>query len=65
VWGTKIAHYTCGFGEGCFFGLGCFPFVFCVWGEGLAHIVTMDAMLGCVGVSVGHVEASISVYVPD
>jgi len=42
-----------GFGFGCFFGLGCFPLVVCVWGAGLFLILFMDAMLGSVGVSVG------------
>jgi len=55
VWGCKIAHYTAGFGKGCFFGLGCFSLVVCVWGEGLCHTLFMDAMLECVSVSVGHV----------
>jgi len=27
VWGCEVAHYTVGFGMGCFFGLGCFPLV--------------------------------------
>jgi hypothetical protein len=53
VWGYKIAHYTWGFGKGCFFGLGCFSVAFCVWEESLARTVNMDAMLECVSVSVG------------
>jgi hypothetical protein len=38
---------------GCFLDLGCFSLVDCVCGEGLVHTVNMDAMLECVGVSVG------------
>jgi hypothetical protein len=52
VWGVLIAHYTGGFGFVCFFGLGCFPVVVCVWGVRLCHTVNMDAMLKCVSVSV-------------
>ena len=37
---------------GCFFDLGCFSVVVCVWEEGLFHTLFMDAMLKCVGVSV-------------
>jgi hypothetical protein len=57
----KIAHYTGGFVFVWFFGLGCFIFVVCVWGDGLVHTVIMDAMLGCVGVVWGYVGVSISV----
>lgn len=55
MWWDKIAHYTLGFRMGCFFGLGCFPLLVCVWAEGLFRTVNIDAMLESVGVSVGYV----------
>ena len=63
MWGAKTAHYTCGFGFGWFFGLGCFSVVFCVWEVGLFHTVMLDSMLGCVGVIWAYVGVCVFVSV--
>jgi hypothetical protein len=59
MWDCEVAHYTVGFGKGCFFGLDCFSLAVCVWEEGLRQTLFMDAMLGSVGVSVRRVCGSI------
>ncbi len=48
----NFPHYTVERGKGLFFGLGCFPVVDCVWGEGLFHTAMFDFMLSCVDVGV-------------
>ena len=56
VWGANNCTLHWGFGFVWFFGLGCFSVVFCVWGDGLVHIVMLDAMLSSVGVVWEYVE---------
>lgn len=56
VWALKTAHHNLGVGFVCFFGLGCFSVVFCVWGAGVVHTDMLDSMLRSVSVVWRYVE---------